>query len=125
MLLKLFGATRSESDSCVIASEAKQSMKFGFIYILTNKTHSTLYTGVTSDLVHRMAQHFNSRGSIFTSKYKTTKLVFVQKFETVMEAIEIEKRIKGGSRLKKIKLIESVNPSWRDLSDEIASLCSQ
>ncbi len=100
-------------------------MKFGFVYILTNLSHRVLYTGVTSNLIARIAEHKASRGSEFTSKYKTTKLVFVQRFESMLNAIEIEKKIKGGSRLKKVKLIESVNPLWRDLSEEIASLCSQ
>ena len=100
-------------------------MKFGFVYILTNLSHRVLYTGVTSNLLSRVTEHKALRGSEFTTKYKITKLVFFQKFESVLEAIEIEKKIKGGSRLKKVNLIESVNPLWRDLSDEIASLCSQ
>lgn len=96
-------------------------MKCGYVYILTNKTHRVLYTGVTSNPLVRIEQHQGLSGSLFAAKYKTDKLVFIQRFENMMEAIEIEKRIKGGSRLKKIKLIESGNPNWRDLSIEIAS----
>lgn len=86
---------------------------------MTNKTNKVLYTGVTSDLMKRVYQHKNGLGGIFSSKYKVNKLVYYQVFGNIIEAITEEKRIKGGSRQKKIDLIENMNPQWRDLYDEL------
>lgn len=86
---------------------------------MTNKTNSVLYTGVTSDLKKRAFQHKTGMGGHFTSKYNVHKLVYYQVFEDIREAITMEKKIKGGSRLKKIKLIEGMNPSWNDLIDSL------
>ncbi|KYG72857.1 GIY-YIG nuclease family protein [Roseivirga echinicomitans] len=94
--------------------------KGGFVYIVTNLTHSTLYTGVTSDLVSRIIQHREKHlPNSFTAKYKCYKLVYYQAFGHIESAIEEEKRIKGGSRVKKIELVESMNPDWEDLYDDI------
>ncbi len=92
----------------------------GCIYILTNKNNSTLYVGVTADLIirvqeHRMKKYPNS----FTAKYNLTKLVYYESFGSIEEAIAREKQIKGGSRLKKEMLINSINPDWTDLYDSI------
>ncbi len=96
-------------------------MKSGyyFVYIVTNWTHTTLYTGVTNNLARRIDEHKHHRtdGS-FTARYNVTKLVYYEYFGTPEAAIRREKQIKGGSRKKKIELIESVNPAWRDLSDD-------
>ena len=86
---------------------------------MTNKTNSVLYTGVTSDLKKRTFEHKNGLGGHFTSKYNVCKLVYYQVFEDIKEAITLEKRIKGGSRLKKIKLVEGMNPDWNDLTDSL------
>jgi len=85
------------------------------IYIMTNKRNGTLYTGVTSNLVQRVYQH--KQGSIagFTKKYDCKQLVYYESCETMTNAIEREKQIKGGSRKKKLQLIEQLNPDWKDL----------
>ena len=88
------------------------------IYILTNKNNGVLYTGVTSNLFKRVSQHKNKLMSGFTSKYNVTKLVYCEEFETMPEAITREKQIKGGSRQKKLDLINSKNPEWKDLYEE-------
>jgi putative endonuclease len=88
-----------------------------YVYILTNKSNRVLYTGVTNDLTTRLNQHRNNQ-SIFTSRYKVHKLVYFEEFTQITEAIAREKQIKGGSRQKKIDLILSFNPDWKDLMEE-------
>ncbi|MFZ1036777.1 MAG: GIY-YIG nuclease family protein [Smithella sp.] len=90
-----------------------------FIYIMTNKNNSVLYTGVTSDLTRRVYEHKNKLEDGFSKKYNLDKLVFYEIYNDVNEAIAREKQIKGGSRVKKIKLIEEMNHKWNDLYDEI------
>ena len=82
---------------------------------MTNKTQTVLYTGVTNDLHRRVWEHKNKKGSSFTKRYNVTSLVFYEDFQNISEAIAAEKRIKAGSRAKKIQLIESKNPDWQDL----------
>ncbi len=89
------------------------------VYIMTNRNHTVLYTGVTSDIVTRVQQHKNGQGSSFTSRYKVTKLVFMERFPNISQAIHAEKQIKGGSRAKKIALIDGMNPEWHDLAKEL------
>ena len=97
--------------------------KGGFVYILTNPLHSVLYTGVTSDLISRMQQHVHKYyPDSFTAKYNATILVYYQFYPTINEAILEEKRIKGGSRRQKLKLINSINPLWDDLWNKEVSL---
>jgi putative endonuclease len=92
----------------------------GAIYILTNNGNTTLYTGVTSNLVKRLYEHRNGiYEKSFTSKYALTKLVYYEVFMRIEDAIAREKQIKGGSRLKKENLILSINPNWYDLSKEV------
>ena len=93
--------------------------KLSYIYILFNKRNGTLYTGVTSDLVKRIYEHKNKLADGFTKKYNVDKLGYYEVFEDIEEAIKREKQIKGGSRANKIKLIESINPEWKDLYDSI------
>jgi putative endonuclease len=88
-----------------------------FVYIMTNRS-KTLYTGVTNNLVRRVREHKMGTGSGFAAKYKLDRLVYFERFEDIHNAIEREKRIKGWLRIKKIALIVSVNPAWRDLSQE-------
>ena len=78
-----------------------------------------IYTGVTSDLVKRVYEHKNKILKGFTTKYNVNKLVYYEIFENMMSAIEREKRLKGGSRQKKINLIFSVNPNFEDLYERI------
>ncbi len=90
----------------------------GVVYILTNKNNSVLYTGVTSNLKDRIKQHkLKKHPDSFSAKYNLNKLVYFEWFDTIGEAIEREKIIKGGSRKKKLDLIKSTNPEWMDLSE--------
>jgi putative endonuclease len=84
---------------------------------MTNRS-KTLYTGVTNNLIRRVREHKEGRCSAFTLKYELDRLVYFERFEDVRNAIEREKRIKGWLRIKKIALIVSMNPAWRDLSLE-------
>jgi len=93
--------------------------KGGCVYILFSKRNGTLYTGVTSDLLRRVWQHKNHIHDGFTCKYGVDKLGFYEWHNTVEGAIAHEKRIKGGSRKKKLDLIEGMNPTWADLYDEL------
>ena len=85
-----------------------------YTYILFNKPNGTLYTGVTSNIVKRMQEH-KSLVKGFTKKYGITNLGYYEEHTSIIEAIEREKKIKGGSRAKKIELIKSINPEWKDL----------
>lgn len=88
----------------------------GTVYILTNKNHTVLYVGVTSNLQIRMEQHLTKfYNDSFTAKYNVNKLVYYRNFETIESAIVEEKRIKGGNRQQKINLINSINSNWDDL----------
>jgi putative endonuclease len=82
-----------------------------FIYIMTTMTNTALYTGVTNDLRRRVIELRAGKGSIFTRRYKLYKLVYYEIGGNIEAAIAREKQIKGGSRKKKIELINSVNPS--------------
>ena len=83
----------------------------GVVYILTNNNHTVLYTGVTSNLFVRMRQHISKYyAESFTAKYNANKLVYFKVYESIENAIAEEKRIKGGSRQKKIDLINELNP---------------
>ena len=86
-----------------------------YVYIMTN-TARTLYTGITNDLERRVHEHKMKLFPGFTARYGLDKLVYFEAGENVNSAIEREKQIKGWLRSKKIKLIESVNPEWKDLS---------
>jgi putative endonuclease len=90
-----------------------------YVYILTNVTGSVLYTGVTNNLIRRIAEHRNGKAGSFTTRYRVNRLVYWEDAQEVAPAIEREKQIKGGSRRKKIDLIEQMNPQWRDLYDDI------
>ncbi len=87
-----------------------------YIYILTNKNHTVLYTGVTSNLVNRLYEHRSGLyKNAFTNKYNVKKLVYFEDFTSIEEAIAREKQIKAGSRQKKLDLINRFNPEWKDL----------
>ncbi|MBT3254609.1 MAG: GIY-YIG nuclease family protein [Candidatus Marinimicrobia bacterium] len=90
------------------------------VYILTNKGNTVLYTGVTSDLENRLYDHLNkTRPNSFTARYNLQKLVYVEPFNSISDAIVREKQIKAGSRKNKLKLIEKDNPDWTDLSSSL------
>jgi putative endonuclease len=91
-------------------------MKQFHVYILTSRS-GVLYTGVTNDLERRVWEHKQKPLPSFTSKYHCDRLVYYEAFPDSWSAIEAEKRIKGWRREKKIALIESMNPTWRDLSE--------
>jgi putative endonuclease len=93
--------------------------KNSYVYILFNKQNGVLYTGVTSDIIKRVAQHKMHEIKGFSKKYNVDMLGYYEVFENIIDAIECEKRIKAGSRKKKIELIESVNPNWQDLYDTL------
>lgn len=78
-----------------------------------------LYTGITSNLRKRIWEHKNKLVEGFTKKYNTVKLVYFEQTENVMSAIAREKQLKNWNRQKKIKLIEKMNPEWKDLSDDL------
>lgn len=93
--------------------------KNGYVYIMTNKNNTVLYTGVTSDLMNRVHEHKQKLVEGFTKKYNINKLIYYEAFDEIFEAIVREKQIKGWIRKKKIDLIESMNPEWKDLYEEI------
>jgi predicted GIY-YIG superfamily endonuclease len=90
------------------------------VYIMASKRNGTLYTGVTSSLVHRAWQHREGVLDGFTKQYGCKLLVWFEMQSTMPDAIAREKQIKGGPRKKKLALIEAMNPDWRDLFPEIA-----
>ena len=95
-------------------------MKPGYIYILTNKNHSTLYVGVTAYLKERIVQHKEKKEKkSFTARYNLDKLVYHEAHQMIGDAIAREKQLKGGSRAQKVSLIESINPEWKDLFDAL------
>lgn len=90
-----------------------------YVYILSNASHTALYTGVTNNLLRRVLQHKNKTGSVFTRRYKVDQLVYFESGDGVSRAIAREKQIKGGSRQDKIDLINSLNPEWKDLYEDM------
>ena len=91
-----------------------------YVYILSNKTNTAIYTGVTKDLIRRVYEHkHHADPNSFTAKYNITKLVYFESTSNIVAAIEREKQIKGWNRKRKNKLVESINPSWTELFDSI------
>jgi putative endonuclease len=90
-----------------------------FVYILTNKRHTVLYTGVTNDLQKRIYQHREKLTPGFTARYNVNKLVFYEVADNPSAAIAREKQIKASSRKKKMQLVDSMNPKWLDLYDTL------
>src|SRR5919204_2934198 len=91
-----------------------------FVYIMTNCSRHPLYTGVTNSVDRRDTQHKSGFGGpySYTARYQIDRLVYFEKFQYVRDAIRREKQIKGWGRVKKIALIEAVNPKWDDLGGE-------
>jgi putative endonuclease len=88
------------------------------VYIMTNAYDAVLYTGVTNNLQRRVLEHKNGKGNAFTKRYNINKLVYFEVTNRVEEAIFREKQTKGGSRQRKIDLINNMNPGWKDLFSE-------
>ncbi len=88
---------------------------------MSNDKHSVLYTGVTNDIKRRTYEHRNGLVEGFTKKYHVKYLVYYEEFNDIEYAIRREKQIKGGSRKKKELLINSFNPTWRDLFEDVAT----
>ena len=88
------------------------------VYMLASKRNRTLYTGVTSNLLKRVWEHKNNIVEGFTKKYNITRLVYFEDTTDINIAIKREKEIKGWRRSKKINLIKSINPTWKDLAED-------
>lgn len=93
--------------------------KGGYVYFLTNKWHTTIYIGVTSNLVERVEQHQNKVVKGFTQKYQLDTLIYYEVFDSIVDAIDREKYLKGKTRKFKEQLVRTMNPEWRDLSREL------
>ena len=89
------------------------------VYIMANRRNGALYTGVTSDLIRRVYQHKHEEMPGFTKRYRCKLLVYYEQHGDMYNAISREKQIKGGSRKKKLMLIESMNPQWQDLYETL------
>ena len=94
-------------------------MPSGFVYILASKRNGTLYTGVTSSLIERIAMHREGRGSKFVTKYNVTRLVWYEEHTLYVDAIQRETNIKRWKRAWKIATIEKMNPEWKDLFETL------
>ncbi|MDT0688589.1 GIY-YIG nuclease family protein [Salegentibacter sp. F188] len=92
-------------------------MKLSHVYIMTNKNHTVLYTGVTSNLLRRVYQHKTKFYKGFSSRYNCNQLAYYKEFTNIKEAIAYEKKLKAGNRARKENLINEMNPEWKDLSD--------
>ena len=90
-----------------------------YLYIMTNQNNTVLYTGVTRELSKRISQHREKAVSGFTKRYNVKKLFYYEIFKDSYHAIAREKQIKGGSRQKKIELINKINPEWKDLAEDL------
>jgi len=87
--------------------------------MMTNAQHTVLYTGMSGDLTKRIWQHKQRKIEGFTKRYNVTKLIYVEDYRQVEDAIDREKQIKGWTRKKKERLINRVNPGWRDVYEEV------
>ncbi|MGC9953449.1 MAG: GIY-YIG nuclease family protein [Rhizomicrobium sp.] len=94
-------------------------MRRGFVYIMASKRNGTLYLGVTSDLMERVTQHREGRGSDFVKRYDVTMLVWYEEWALITDAIQRETSLKRWPRKWKLALIEKMNPDWRDLYGDL------
>jgi len=95
--------------------------RFFYVYILAKARNSTFYVGVTSDLIKRMWEHKNNINCNFTTKHGVKTLVYYEVFQDAETAILREKRLKKYNRIWKMRLIEAMNPEWKDLADVFLS----
>ena len=89
-----------------------------YVYLMTNKNNTVIYTGVTSDLKKRVYEYKQKLVKGFTKRYNIEKLVYYEVLDNAYNAISREKQIKAGSRQKKINLVNAMNRAWKDLSEE-------
>ena len=94
-------------------------MKTYYVYILASKRNGTLYIGVTNNLIRRVYEHKNGLINGFTKKYTVHMLVYYEHTNDIYSAIQREKRLKKWERKWKIELIETMNPDWHDLYEEL------
>jgi putative endonuclease len=92
--------------------------KEGFVYILASEPNGTLYIGITNDIARRVREHRDGEGSDFVEEYDVTRLVHLERYDDIEEAIRREKQLKNWKRNWKLELIRDHNPKWRDLYDE-------
>ena len=98
-------------------------MKPGFVYMITNKYQTVVYTGLTSNLPQRILEHKEKKyPTSFSAKYNVNILVYYEQFQFIGDAIIREKQIKAGSREAKNELIRAINPTWKDLFEEIENI---
>lgn len=95
-------------------------MQGGWAYIVTNRPNGTLYVGVTSNLARRAWEHREGVAEGFTKRYGLKRLVYVERYEDILSAIQREKNLKHWSRTWKVRLILAQNPAWDDLYDQLA-----
>jgi putative endonuclease len=93
--------------------------KQAFVYIMTNRPNGTLYVGAATNLVKRVWEHKQGLGSKFTSKYNLHRLIYFETHSGIEDAVARERRIKKWNRAWKIELIETLNPDWHELYDEL------
>jgi len=93
--------------------------KYYYVYILSNKYNNVIYVGITNDLIRRVYEYKNKLVEGFTEKYNVDKLVYYELFNDPINAITREKQLKGYSRKKKVELINSFNPEWKDLYENL------
>jgi predicted GIY-YIG superfamily endonuclease len=118
-MTRLAATPPNDEVNLSLACSGEGVMKQPAVYIVANRRNGTLYTGVTSNLVQRVYQHRNGLVPGFTSRYGCKMLVWYELHEDMISAITREKQIKAGSRRKKLALIEAMNPTWRDLYEDI------
>ena len=94
-------------------------MRQGYVYIMASKRNGTLYLGVTGNLLDRVTQHKEGRGSDFVKRYKITMLVWYEEWALITDAIQRETSLKRWPRKWKLELIEKMNPDWRDLYGDL------
>ena len=95
-------------------------MRGGWIYFMTNRPNGTLYVGVTSDLARRAWEHREGLADGFTKRYGLKRLVYIERYEDILTAIQREKNLKHWSRDWKVALILKMNPNWDDLYEHLA-----
>ena len=116
-------ASKHATLECAVIGTGCMVMPF-FVYILASKRNGTLYIGVTNDLVRRVSEHKAKPIPGFTRQYDVNLLVYFETFESVLEARSREHTLKRWRRAWKLKLIEELNPNWRDLTDGLNTLAT-
>ena len=117
---------RNAIASFLAMTNTNKTMKPGFIYIITNKYQTVVYTGVTSNLPQRILEHKEKiYPNSFSARYNVNILVYYEQFQLIGDAIAREKQIKAGSREAKNELIRILNPTWNDLFEEIKDIMTE